>query len=59
MQELLKRLKEPSTWVSIAVLASIIFQFDLSGELQEHIVTAGIAVAALLGALLKENASQD
>lgn len=43
------RLKEPSTWAAIAVLATL---FGLDTEQANNIATAGAALAAVIAAIL-------
>ena len=53
MNHTLKRLQEPSTWASIAVLLSL-FGFSQPDETAPVIIQAGTGIAGLLGIILGE-----
>ncbi len=54
MHAVLTRLKEPSSWASIAVALGV-FGVTFTDGLWEHIVSLGTAAAAFLGFFLPEN----
>ena len=51
---LVNRLKEPSSWASLAVLLGFM-GYKIEDELWQHIVTAGVGAFALIGFIAKEN----
>lgn len=51
--KVIDRLKEPSTWASLAIILSA-FGINLEGELLQAITQVGIGIAAVLGIVLKE-----
>ena len=48
MNAFIKRFKEPSTWRGIMMLATAV-GVNVSPELQEHIIAAGIALTGMIG----------
>lgn len=48
------RLREPSTWAALAVLASFFGPQYADPGLQQGIVTAGVSLSALLAAFIGE-----
>ena len=48
------RLKEPSTWAAVAVLASFFGPQYADTGMQQGIVTAGVSLSALLAAFIGE-----
>ena len=57
MNWLIARLKEPSSWRGLIVLASIV-GYKLDPTLQEAIVTAGVSLIALVEIIRKEQAER-
>lgn len=57
MQWLLARLKEPSTWASIAALVGGMTFLPHAGDIASLIPNAGLLVAGILGIVLKDKAS--
>lgn len=53
MKWLLRRLREPSTWRGIIWIATSV-GVTLSPEVWEYIITAGMALAGLVGVLTRE-----
>ena len=54
MAYLLSRLKEASTWRGIALLLTA-FGVQVAPEVQEAVITAGIAVAGAVGVLFPDS----
>ena len=54
MTYLLARLKEASTWRGIALLLTA-FGVQVAPEVQEAVITAGIAVAGAVGVLFPDS----
>ncbi len=52
--EYLARLKEPSTWAAFAVLGAFFGPQYADPGFQQGVVTAGVGIAGLLGAILGE-----
>lgn len=50
------RVKEPSTWAALAVLASFFGPQFADPGVQSGIVTVGVTVSAILAAFLRERA---
>lgn len=55
MNWIINRLKEPSSWRGLIVLAGIL-GYSMSPELQEQIIVAGTALLGLVEVLRKEKA---
>lgn len=55
MQYVINRLKEPSTWRGLIMIAVSAFGLHWSPESQESIVYAGIGLAGLLGTVLPDS----
>ena len=55
MNWLLSRLKEPSSWRGLVVIAGIV-GYKLDPNLQDSIITAGVAIFALIEVIRKEQA---
>ena len=54
MAYLLARLKEASTWRGIALLLTV-FGIQVAPEVQEEIISVGIAVAGAVGVLFPDS----
>ena len=54
MQYIINRLKEASTWRGIALLLTA-FGVQVAPEVQEAVITAGIAVAGAVGVMFPDS----
>lgn len=55
MNYLLERLKEPSTWRGVILVATGVLGAHWSAESQQYIISAGVGLAGIIGSALPDS----
>lgn len=57
MQWILERMKEPSTWVGVISMLSMVISYEFTPEMQSLVTTAGVTISSIVLIIIRERKS--